>query len=91
MAKLETFLRADDQTASLVEYIESFELPIAVMQTVPALERTTYELCLDLAKDNVQYAEIRFGPWLRAAWPVARRDHPGDAGGAGGRARPRPA
>lgn len=64
LAKLETFLRADDQTASLVEYIESFELPIAVMQTVPALERTTYELCLDLAKDNVQYAEIRFGPWL---------------------------
>jgi adenosine deaminase len=34
------------------------------MQTVPALERTVYELCLDLAKDNVRYAEIRFGPWL---------------------------
>jgi adenosine deaminase len=34
------------------------------MQTVPALERVTYELCLDLAKDNVRYAEIRFGPWL---------------------------
>jgi len=34
------------------------------MQTVPALERTVYELCLDMAKDNVRYAEIRFGPWL---------------------------
>jgi adenosine deaminase len=64
LTKLETFLEADDQTESLVEYIGYFELPIAVMQTVPALERTTYELCLDLARDNVRYAEIRFGPWL---------------------------
>lgn len=58
------FLRATDRTASLVEYITYFELPIAVMQTVPALERATYELCEDLAKDNVRYAEIRYGPWL---------------------------
>jgi adenosine deaminase len=62
--KLESFLQADDQTQSLVEYISYFELPIAVMQTVPALERTAYELCLDLAGDNVRYAEIRYGPWL---------------------------
>ena len=61
---LESFLQADDGTQSLVEYITYFELPIAVMQTAPALERTTYELCLDLAKDNVRYAEIRYGPWL---------------------------
>ena len=64
LGKLEAFLEADDGTQSLVEYISYFELPIAVMQTVPALERTVYELCLDLAKDNVAYAEIRFGPWL---------------------------
>jgi adenosine deaminase len=64
LGKLESFLEADDGTQSLVEYISYFELPIAVMQTVPALERTVYELCLDLAKDNVRYAEIRFGPWL---------------------------
>jgi len=64
LSKLVSFLEADDGTQSLVEYISHFELPIAVMQTVPALERTVYELCLDLAKDNVRYAEIRFGPWL---------------------------
>jgi adenosine deaminase len=64
LGKLESFLEADDGTQSLVEYITYFELPIAVMQTVPALERTVYELCIDLAKDNVRYAEIRFGPWL---------------------------
>jgi adenosine deaminase len=64
LTKLESHLQADDRTASLVEYITYFELPIAVMQTIPALERITYELCQDLAKDNVRYAEIRFGPWL---------------------------
>jgi adenosine deaminase len=62
--RLLSFLEADDRTASLVEYIGFFELPIAVMQTVPALERITYELCQDLARDNVRYAEIRYGPWL---------------------------
>lgn len=62
--KLRDFLEANDRTSSLVEYIEFFELPIAVLQSVPALERATYELCEDLARDNVRYAEIRYGPWL---------------------------
>ena len=64
LEKLRDFLEATDNTASLVEYISYFELPIAVLQSVPALERATYELCEDLIKDNVRYAEIRFGPWL---------------------------
>jgi adenosine deaminase len=62
--KLKDFLEATDRTASLVEYIEYFQLPIAVLQSAPALERATYELCEDLHKDNVRYAEIRYGPWL---------------------------
>src|SRR3984893_6837233 len=64
VGKLTDFLEATDSTASLVEYIAYFELPIAVLQTVPALERATYELCEDLKNDNVRYAEIRYGPWL---------------------------
>jgi adenosine deaminase len=64
VGKLTDFLEATDRTASLVEYIAYFELPIAVLQTVPALERATYELCEDLKNDNVRYAEIRYGPWL---------------------------
>src|ERR1700686_4672848 len=64
LEKLKDFLEATERTASLVEYIEYFQLPIAVLQTVPALERATYELCEDLSKDNVRYAEIRYGPWL---------------------------
>jgi adenosine deaminase len=68
------FLEATDRTASLVEYITYFELPIAVMQTVPALERVAYELCQDLAKDNVRYAEIRYGPWLHVQHGLSLTD-----------------
>jgi len=74
LAKLRDFLEANDNTASLVEYITFFELPIAVLQTVPALERATYELCEDLAKDNVRYAEIRYGPWLHVQHGLSLTD-----------------
>lgn len=61
---LRAHLEATDDTPSLAAYITYFELPIAVMQTTPALERVTYELCQDLAADGVRYAEIRYAPWL---------------------------
>src|SRR5207245_5633048 len=74
LAKLSDFLEANDNTASLVEYITFFELPIAVLQTVPALERATYELCEDLKHDNVRYAEIRYGPWLHVQQGLSLTD-----------------
>jgi adenosine deaminase len=72
--KLKDFLEATDRTASLVEYIEYFQLPIAVLQSVPALARSTYELCEDLSKDNVRYAEIRYGPWLHTQQGLSLTD-----------------
>src|SRR3982074_1586232 len=74
LEKLKDFLEATDKTASLVEYIEYFQLPIAVLQSVPALERATYELCEDLSKDNVRYAEIRYGPWLHTQQGLSLTD-----------------
>jgi adenosine deaminase len=74
LVKLQSHLEADDRTASLVEYIMYFELPIAVLQTVPALERATYELCHDLKSDNVRYAEIRYGPWLHVQQGLSLTD-----------------
>lgn len=67
-------LEATDDTPSLAAYIEYFQLPIAVMQTVPALERVTYELCQDLAKDGVRYAEIRYAPWLHVSRGLSLRE-----------------
>src|SRR5438105_1396356 len=74
LERLTDFLEATDSTASLVEYITYFELPIAVLQTVPALERASYELCEDLHKDNVRYAEIRYGPWLHVQQGLSLTD-----------------
>ena len=74
LERLTDYLQATDSTASLVEYITYFELPIAVLQTVPALERATYELCEDLKKDNVRYAEIRYGPWLHVQQGLSLTD-----------------
>src|SRR5260370_35324366 len=71
LEKLTDFLEATDATASLVEYIEYFHLPIAVLQNPPARERPTYELCEDLKNHNVRYAEIRYGPWLHAEGVVS--------------------
>jgi adenosine deaminase len=64
LTRLRGALEAPDDCPSLVAYISYFELPIAVMQTADALERITFELCEDVAREGVRYAEIRYAPWL---------------------------
>lgn len=49
---------------SLSDYLSKFEIPLIVMQSKENLERISYELAVDLKKDNVIYAEIRFCPLL---------------------------
>src|SRR5205807_9922980 len=56
---LRDFLEANDNTASLVEYITLFQLSIAVRQTMPALARVASDLGEGLGKDNVRDAEVR--------------------------------
>jgi len=46
----------------LVEYLKTFEITIACMQTAAALERVAREYVEDLAADGVVYAEIRWAP-----------------------------
>jgi adenosine deaminase len=74
LPRLRAHLEATDDTPSLTAYIAFFDLQIAVMQTVPALERITYELCLDLAADGVRYAEIRYAPWLHVTRGLSLAD-----------------
>ncbi len=52
----------DNNTKDLKDYLSKFELPISIMQTKENLTRISHELALDLKKDNVIYAEIRFAP-----------------------------
>lgn len=49
---------------SLERYLESFELPLKVMQTRDSLKRFTYEVFEDSYKEGVVYMELRFAPVL---------------------------
>ena len=55
------FIEAAD-SGSLGRYLETFAHTVAVMQTERALRRTARECALDLARDGVVYAEVRFAP-----------------------------
>ncbi len=49
---------------SLVRYLETFDHTIAVMQSPEAVRRIARECVIDLARDNVVYAEVRGAPEL---------------------------
>jgi adenosine deaminase len=55
---------APPDSPSQAAYIAYFDDAIAVMQTAAALERITYELCLDSAAENIDYLEVRWAPRL---------------------------
>ena len=55
-------LTAPLNCSSLEEYLKSFNLPIAVMQTKEDLERVSFELMEDASIENIKYIEIRFAP-----------------------------
>jgi adenosine deaminase len=49
-------------SGSLVEYLKTFDVTTAVMQTHEGLSRVAREFVLDLAEDGVIYGEIRWAP-----------------------------
>ena len=49
-------------SGSLVEYLKTFDLTCAVMQTREGLTRVARESVIDLAKDDVIYGELRWAP-----------------------------
>ncbi len=53
-----------DNAHNLEEYLERFEVTLAVLQTSEALERAAYELAEDAAADGVLYLEVRYAPIL---------------------------
>lgn len=57
-------MEVPEDCKTLEEYLERFDLPLLVLQRADALERVTFELTEDLAREGVTYAEIRFAPQL---------------------------
>ncbi|MFT6986432.1 MAG: adenosine deaminase [Psychromonas sp.] len=62
--EINSLMIAPETCSNLDEYLLRFELPLSVMQTAEAIERISFELFEDAAKENVKYLEVRFGPLL---------------------------
>jgi len=63
-AQLREWFIADSPGSDLVRYLEGFRHTTALMQTKDQLQRVASESALDLARDGIVYAEVRFAPEL---------------------------
>jgi adenosine deaminase len=61
-AELGAWFVAAADSGSLERYLETFAHTVAVMQTPEALARVAAECAIDLARDGVVYAEVRYAP-----------------------------
>ncbi len=59
---LADWFSVNSNSGSLVQYLETFDHTVAVMQTREGLERVAYEAVIDLATEGVIYAELRWAP-----------------------------
>ncbi|MEP6842098.1 MAG: adenosine deaminase [Pseudolysinimonas sp.] len=61
-AELAAWFAEKSDSGSLVEYLKTFDVTIAVMQTAEGLTRVAREFVEDLAADGVIYGELRWAP-----------------------------
>lgn len=64
ISEIKSLMVAPETCQNLDEYLKRFELPLSVMQTEEGIERISFEVFEDAAKENVKYLEMRFGPLL---------------------------
>jgi adenosine deaminase len=62
--ELAAWFTTNADSGSLERYLSTFQHTVGVMQTRAGLERVAYEAVIDLAKENVIYAELRWAPAL---------------------------
>ncbi|KRC52194.1 adenosine deaminase [Leifsonia sp. Root227] len=60
--ELASWFGEKSNSGSLVEYLKTFDLTTAVMQTKEGLSRVAREFVQDLGEDGVVYGEIRWAP-----------------------------
>ncbi|WP_022881532.1 adenosine deaminase [Gryllotalpicola ginsengisoli] len=61
-ARLGSWFARQSNAGSLVEYLKTFDVTVAVMQTADQLTRVAREFVEDLHADGVIYGEIRWAP-----------------------------
>lgn len=57
-------LTVSEDCQSLTEYLEKFDLPLRCLQNEEGLEDGAYSFVEEVAKENIQYIEVRFAPML---------------------------
>lgn len=57
-------LQVADDCQNLAEYLEKFDLPLECLQTAEGLKIASKACLMDMTKDQIQYAEVRFAPLL---------------------------
>ena len=62
-AELRRVMRVHD-AANLEDYLRRFNYTIPLLQSAEAIERVSYEMVEDAARDRVRYLEVRYCPWL---------------------------
>lgn len=66
LTELEKYVRVPKSCRSLTEFLAAFNFFYDFLKSPEAVERIAYELCEDVAKENVKYIEVRFAPPLQA-------------------------
>lgn len=61
-AELHRWFARGARSLDILQYLETFQHTVGVMQTVDSIERVACEAVIDLADDGVVYAELRFAP-----------------------------
>lgn len=60
----EKALTVSEDCGSLREYLEKFQLPLQCLQDEKGLEEGAYAFVEEIAKEKVEYIEVRFAPML---------------------------
>ena len=67
LLELRELLTVEENCQSLTEYLQRFDLPLQVLQTTAAVEKSVYLMLKRLSSQGLVYAEIRFAPQLHCA------------------------
>lgn len=73
-AELRNLLTVEEDCQSLKEYLERFDLPLLVLQTAGAVEKSVYMMLKRLSAQGLVYAEVRFAPQLHCAQGLSQEE-----------------
>ena len=59
-------LTISEQCRSLTEYLKKFDLPVQCLQDAAGLSDGAYRFVEEIAKEKIEYIEVRFAPMLSA-------------------------